>query len=196
MGKIIWFILGGMACGLLLVHPAVRLAYAVQHLPPSVSRDYPFIMHQLRRAFGPDLMPIGLAFAVLGGGVGFILGSWFRAKQRLQAENLVCLKSLTALETLKELMVTLAHYIRNANIVVGGFSARLVRHISDPELRRDLGLIREASQEIDAVITSLQRLTEIKTVEYDASSHAQMIDLKRDLEALLAKAASEEAREE
>jgi signal transduction histidine kinase len=85
-------------------------------------------------------------------------------------------------------MVTLAHYIRNANMVVGGFSARLSKSLSDPDLQKELTLIQEASREIDAVIAALQDLTEISTVEYTASSHEQMIDLKKDLEARLAKA--------
>jgi signal transduction histidine kinase len=191
--KIVWFILAGMGVGMLLVHPVARLVYTVGHRQSAIPLSIPLVLHELGRAFGPDLMPLGLAFAVLGGAVGWLLGAWFVQKQQLAAEQMACLRSLTALETLKELMVTLAHYIRNANMVVGGFSAHLCKCISDPECQRQLHLIQQAAQEIDAVIAALQNLTEINTVEYTASSHELMIDLKKDIEARLARAQAAEA---
>jgi len=186
-GKIVWFTLAGVAVGILLVHPFAMLLYAMEHHPPSAPLSLPFVLHQLRRAFGPYLVRIGLVFAFLGGVAGWVVGSWFLQKKRLEAEKIEHLRSITALETLKELMVTLAHYIRNANMVVGGFSARLSKSIPDHGLQEELRLIQEASREIDAVIASLQDLTEISSVEYTASSHERMIDLKKDLEARLAK---------
>jgi signal transduction histidine kinase len=187
-GKQVWFTLAGVAVGILLVHPVAMLVYTMEHHPPSAPLSVPFVLHQLRRAFSPYLVRIGLVFAFLGGVAGWIAGSWFLQKKRLEAEKIEHLRSITALETLKELMVTLAHYIRNANMVVGGFSARLSKSIPDPDLQKELRLIQEASREIDAVIAALQDLTKISTVEYTASSHERMIDLKKDLEARLAKA--------
>jgi signal transduction histidine kinase len=194
--KIIWFTVAGMGVGILLVHPVARLAYTMGHLHPATPLSIPLVLHELRRAFGPDLIPLGLAFAVLGGAVGWLLGSWFIQKEQLATEQMECLRSLTALETLKELMVTLAHYIRNANMVVGGFSAHLLKCVPDPECQKHLHLIQQAAQEIDAVITSLQNLTEISTVEYTAGSHELMIDLKKDIEARLAKAETAEGRKQ
>jgi signal transduction histidine kinase len=185
--KVVWFILAGMGVGILLIHPVARLAYTMGHLHPGTPLSIPLVLDELRRAFGPDLIPVGLAFAGLGGAVGWLMGAWYLQKEKLAAEQMECLRSLTALETLKELMVTLAHYIRNANMVVGGFSAHLLKCIPDPECQEQLHLIQQAAQEIDAVITSLQNLSEINTVEYTASSHELMIDLKKDIEARLAK---------
>jgi signal transduction histidine kinase len=187
-GKIVWFTLAGVAVGILLVHPVAMLAYTLEHHPSSVPLSLPFLLHQMGRAFGPYLIRIGLVFAFLGGVSGWIVGSWFLEKKRLETERIEHLRSITALETLKELMVTLAHYIRNANMVVGGFSARLIKCIPEPELQEELRLIQQASQEIDVVIASLQELTEISTIKYTDSSHERMIDLKKDLEARLAKA--------
>jgi signal transduction histidine kinase len=186
--KIVWFTLAGVAVGILLVHPVAMLVYTMEHHPASAPLSLAFVLHQLGQAFGPYLLRIGLVFAILGGVAGWFVGSWFLQKKRLEAEKIEHLRSITALETLKELMVTLAHYIRNANMVVGGFSDRLSKSISDPDLQKDLSLIQEASREIEAVIDALQDLTEINTVEYTASSHERMIDLKKDLEARLAKA--------
>ena len=184
--KMVWFILAGMGVGILLVHPVARLAYTMGHQHPATPLSIPLVLHELGRAFGPDLLPLGLAFAVLGGAIGWLLA----------AEQLECLRSLTALETLKELMVTLAHYIRNANMVVGGFSAHLLKCIDDRQCQEQLHLIQQAAQEIDAVIASLQNLTEISTVEYTASSHELMIDLKKDIEARLVKAQATQVAKE
>jgi hypothetical protein len=184
--KLLWFILAGMGGGILLVHPVAMLAYDFRHRHPATPLSVSLVLQQLRQAFGPDLMPVGLAFAVVGGAMGWLVGSWFLQKEQLAAEQRECKRNLIALETLKELMITLAHYIRNANMVTGGFSARLLKCVPDPECQEHLHLIQQAAQEIDAVIASLENLTEISTVEYTASSDALMIDLKKDIEARLA----------
>jgi signal transduction histidine kinase len=190
VGKIIWFTLAGAAVGILLVHPVAMLAYAVGHYHPSGPVNPAFVLDLLRRAFGPGLVHMGLFFAILGGAAGLSVGYWFLEKKRLLDETLECQRSLAALETLRELMVTLAHYIRNANVVIGGFSARLLKQCPAPDLQEELRLIQEAAEEIDAVIAALQNLTKISTTEYTASSHELMIDLKKELEARLAKARS------
>jgi signal transduction histidine kinase len=89
------------------------------------------------------------------------------------------------METLRELMVTLAHHIRNANVVIGGFSARILKNTEDPEVQRQLKLIRQASQEIEAVIASLESLSQIDRTEYIGAWETEMIDLKKELEARL-----------
>jgi signal transduction histidine kinase len=186
VGKIVWFILAGAAVGILLVHPVAMLAYTAEHHPAGPI-NFAYLLNLLRRAFGPDLVQMGLFFAVLGGAAGLSMGFWYIEKKRLLAETLECQRSLAALDTLKKLMITLAHYIRNANVVIGGFSARLLKQCPDSELQEELRLIREAAEEIDAVIAALQNITQISTVEYTASGHELMIDLKKSLEASLAK---------
>jgi signal transduction histidine kinase len=186
MSKIIWGTLAGAVIGLLLVHPVAMLAYGVEH--PSGPVNLTYFLHLLRQALGPGLVHMGLFFALLGGAAGLGAGIFFLQKKRLLAETMECQRSLASLQTLKELMVTLAHYIRNANMVIGGFSGRLLKQCPCLEIQEEFHLIQEASQEIDAVIASLQNLTEISTEEYSASSHELMIDLKKELEARLAKA--------
>jgi len=187
MGRVVWFTLGGIAVGILLIHPVAMLAYTMKHYQAPGPINLTSWLHIMRLAFGPGVVHMGLLFALLGGASGFILGSWFVQKKRLLAETIESQRNLAALETLRELMVTLAHYIRNANMVVGGFSGRVLKQCPDPELQEEVHLIHEASQEIDAVINSLQNLTEISTVEYTESSHELIIDLKKNLEARLAK---------
>lgn len=94
-------------------------------------------------------------------------------------------RKLTAIKTLKDLMVTLSHHIRNSNMVIGGFTNRLIRKITDEALQRDLKLMQQASQEIDVVINSLHNLTEIVKIKYTEDGMATMIDIKNELETRL-----------
>jgi signal transduction histidine kinase len=184
--KLAWFTLAGMGLGYLLVHPFAMLAYILGPQHTYVPMDFSLWGRQVRISFSSEMLAMGLAFAFIGGVSGFCLGAWHLQKERLAAEKMESQQRLAALNTLKELMVTLAHYIRNANMVIGGFSARLSKRLSDTELQGQLQLIQRASQEIEAVITSLQNLTEITTTTYTPHGQDRMIDLKKELEAHLA----------
>jgi len=129
---------------------------------------------------------MGVAFAFMGGLAGFCLGLWYVQKERWVAENLESQRRLAAMETLRELMVTLAHHIRNANVVIGGFSARILKNTEDPEMQRQLKLIQQASQEIEAVIASLESLSKIDRSQYIGAWETKMIDLSQELKARLA----------
>ncbi len=108
------------------------------------------------------------------------------AKERGIVERMESQCRQVALETLPELMVTLAHHIRNANIVIGGFSSRMLKSLPEPEVQRQLRLIQPASREIEAVIASLESLSQIDRTRYIGEWETEMIDLKQELEAKLA----------
>lgn len=182
----VWFTLGGMAVGYLLVHPFAMLAYIIGPQHPHSPWDLTLWGRQLHLSFSRDMLAMGLAFAFMGGAAGFILGAWHLQKERLAAARLESQKRQAALETLRELMVTLAHHIRNANLVIGGYSARLQKGLPDPHWSRPLEMIHQASHEIDAVIKSLENLAEVSAVPYIDGSQARMIDLKQELETRLA----------
>lgn len=194
--RIVWFTLAGMVVGYLLMHPLAMLAYILD--PQHLHRDLGMSLWvlQLHRAFSPEMLAMGGAFVLMGGVAGFGLGAWYLQKERLAQEKLELQRHQAALETLKELTITLAHYIRNANIVIGGFSARILRRVSDSEIQEQLQLIQQASREIEAVIDSLENLREIRTIPYTAAGRDRMIDLKKELEARLASSPfSEKAHE-
>jgi signal transduction histidine kinase len=180
--KIIWFTLAGMLLGYLLIHPFAMLANT---LGPRFPMEFSFWGHHLRVSFGPEMLAMGGAFAFMGGLTGFAFGIWYYQKERLTAERMESQRRQVALETLQELMVTLAHHIRNANLVIGGFSSRLSKHLADPKVQRQLEMIQQASREIDSVIASLEGLTEIKRTQYVGAWETRMIDLKKELEARL-----------
>ncbi|MBM4273553.1 MAG: hypothetical protein FJ134_03700 [Deltaproteobacteria bacterium] len=191
----IWFTLGGMAVGYLLVHPFAMLAYIIGPQHPHSPWDFTLWGRQLHLSFSRDMLAMGLAFAFMGGAAGFILGAWHLQKERLAAARLESQKRQAALDTLQQLMVTLAHHIRNANVVIGGYSARLQKGLPDPQWRQPLEMIHQASHEIDAVIKSLEDLAEVSAVPYVNGSQSRMIDLKQELEARLATKARKEQHE-
>lgn len=184
--KIIWFTLAGMLVGYLLIHPFAMLASALGPRLPHFPMGFSFWGLHLRVSFGPEMLAMGGAFAFMGGLSGFFFGIWSYQKERITQERLKFQRRQVALETLQELMVTLAHHIRNANVVIGGFSSRMLKNLPDPEVQRQLQLIQQASRQIDAVIASLQSLTEVKLTQYVGAWETRMIDLKQELEIRLA----------
>jgi len=184
--KIIWFTLGGMLVGYLLIHPFAMLANILAPRLPYSPKEFSFWGHHLRVSFAPEMLAMGGAFAFMGGVAGFFLGFWYSQKEKLMTEKLESQRRQVALETLQELMVTLAHYIRNANQVIGGFSSRMIKHPTGPETLRQLHLIQRASREIEAVIASLENLSKVDPAVYIGAWETKMIDLKQELEARLA----------
>lgn len=184
--RIIWFTLAGMLLGYLLMHPFAMLASALgprlSHFPMESSSWG----HHLQVFFGPKMLAMGEAFAFMGGVAGFFFGIWYYQKEKLTVERLESQRRQVALETLQELMVTLAHHIRNANMVIGGFSSRMIKNIPDPEVQHQLQLIKQASRQIEAVIASLESLSQIDRARYIGEWETRMIDLKKELEASLA----------
>jgi signal transduction histidine kinase len=190
--RLIWFTLAGIVGGYLLMHPFAMLAYVLGPQDSTPPLEYSLWGHQVHLAFSPEMLVMGGAFAFIGGVSGFCLGIWSLQKERWLAEKLESERRLAALETLRDLMVTLAHYIRNSNMVIGGFSSHLLKHIADVNFAHKLQMVQQASREIEAVVNSLQNLTEISTVQYATEGQARMIDLKKELEAHLSKQGTKE----
>ena len=178
------------------MHPFAMLAYVLGPQQAQTPLDVSLWGRQVHLAFNPDILAMGGAFALMGGVAGLGLGLWYAQKERWIAENLESQRRLAALETLQELMVTLAHHIRNANVVIGGFSSRLGKRAADAETQRRLGMIQQASREIDAVIDSLESLSKIDRTQYISAWETKMIDLSQELKARLESAEASGKRNE
>lgn len=181
-------ILVGIFVGFFIIQPLNVLVY---NLAPEIRwefQDISFWKRLLDMSTDSTSIFMGLFFAVFGGITGLWFGMWLYQKDRLQAEQIESARRLAALETLKDLMVTLAHYIRNANMIIGGFSSNLAQHLSDAQQKEHARLIHEASKKIDSVIDSLENLTEISVTQYTISGTAHMIDLKKELDGKVAAA--------
>lgn len=177
--------LAGMGAGFFIIQPLNVLLYNLAPETQLAFHDLSFWKRLVEMSTDSTSLFMGAVFAVFGGITGLGFGMWLHQRDRLMAEQLESARRLTALETLKELMVTLAHYVRNANLIIGGFSKNLAHHVSDAKQKEQAQFIHQASKEIDSVINSLQNLTEISVTQYVASGTTQMIDLKQELEKYL-----------
>jgi signal transduction histidine kinase len=182
----IWLILAGAAMGFFVIQPLNVLVYNLAPKTRLAFHELSFWQRLLEMTLNSTSLFMGLAYGILGGLTGHFVGAWLNQRDRLAAEQTESARRLAALQTLKELMVTLAHYIRNANMVIGGFSDHLLRHSPDRKHEEHLRLIHQASREIEAVIDSLQNLTEISATQYIAGGSSRMIDLKKALDERLA----------
>jgi len=115
-------------------------------------------------------------------------------KQTLRLVELENERKTVALSTLRQLMVTLSHYLLNANTIIGGMARRSERATSQAERQASLEAITEQAIRTEGVITALKRVADIKTAEYTPESHTLMIDLTREIERTLAKTEEERSR--
>jgi len=115
-------------------------------------------------------------------------------KQTLRLVELENERKTVALSTLRQLMVTLSHYLLNANTIIGGMARRSERATSQAERQASLEAITEQAIRTEGVITALKRVADIKTAEYTPESHTLMIDLTREIERTLAKTEEETPR--
>jgi len=126
------------------------------------------------------MFPMAVSFALFGGLTGLLIGIITDRRQRLFAAELENQKKKAALETLHRLMVTLSHYLLNANTVIGGMVRKGRRN--EANVQGSLDVIEEEAKKIDAVIRSLKEITEIKTADYTTSGKDLMIDITKNIE--------------
>jgi len=180
------FAISGAVAGYLLFHPYTMIA----HLFADSGRNE-LHLRDLSEAFSKSLTVemifMALAFAVFGAGVGLLTGALSERKRRLFEAEMENERRKTAVETLRRLMITLSHHLLNANTVIGATAHRSRKHSTDAGLIESLDLIREEAAKIDAVISVLKRITEIKTADYTSEGKDLMIDISKEIEENLAR---------
>lgn len=106
-------------------------------------------------------------------------------KHRMRLVELENERKTIALATLRQLMVTLSHYLLNANTVIGGMARRSMRTPSEAARRAALDTIRKQTAKTEGIIAALNKVTEIRTMEYTRESQTLMMDLKKEIEEAL-----------
>ncbi len=178
--RIVLLSLAGGSVGYLLLHPYTMLIYGLygHHGTGSEGMDLRRLSEEIPAAFRLDMVPMGLPFALLGALAGLLLGFWLEARsRRFEME-----KRLLAVDTLRQLMVTLAHHLLNAVQGIGGFAALALRKEQDEDKRRPLEIIKRESIRIEAVVKALQSLESVTTERYTKSSETLMIDIRKELQ--------------
>ena len=177
--RIVLLSLAGGSVGYILLHPYTMLVYGLygHHGAGPEGMDIRRLVEDVPAAFMLDMAPMGLPFALLGALAGLLLGFWLEARsRRFEME-----KRLLAVETLRQLMVTLAHHLLNAVQGIGGFAALALRKEKDEDKRRPLEIIKQESIKIEAVVKALQSLESVTTERYTKSSETLMIDIRKEL---------------
>ena len=106
-------------------------------------------------------------------------------KRRLRMVELENENKRVAVETLHQLMVTLSHYLLNADTIIGGMVRRCERLDSQEAVHSSLQVIEEQARKIEIVITALNRLSRVKTAPYTAESDTLMIDVAKEIDEAL-----------
>lgn len=174
---------GGALAGYLILHPyAMLVNYFTDSGHGGMDMKEMIIL-----AFQHLTLPMAVPFVLFGGFIGLLINGVLDRQSRLYAAESENQKKKAALETLQRLMITLSHYLLNANAVIGGMAGRCNKCHPGQGIEEYLNIIEAEARKIDAVVGALRRLTEIKTADYTSEGHGLMIDISKELEELLGK---------
>lgn len=182
------FTIAGICLGYLVLHPYSMLVSTLLH----VNQDGAFhvrwqdLSGKTLALSEPLMLPMAGAFAVVGGIIGLLTGTLIARTRRLYATELMHERKKVALAITRSLVVTLSHYLLNANMIIGGKVRHCQRLTSNQDVRSSLTVIEEQGRKIDAVISALRRATEVKLTDYTADGTVSMVDITRELEQELA----------
>jgi signal transduction histidine kinase len=181
-----YLIIGGLA-GYFIFHPYTMVVYflAHAHRQGAASFHWSDLLSALRTSLTSAMISMSVAFVVFGGLIGLLKGIIIDKKRRLQAAEIENERRKVALETLQRLMVTLSHYLLNANTVIGVTARRVRKRAVKEDIASSLDVIEEQSKKIEAVIKALKKMTDIKTADYSSGGHGLMIDIAGEIEELL-----------
>ncbi|MBP1749594.1 MAG: domain S-box [Deltaproteobacteria bacterium] len=113
-------------------------------------------------------------------------------KHRLRLVELENERKTIALTTVRQLMVTLSHYLLNANTVIGGMARRSIRASSEADRSAALNIIWKQTAKTEGIIEALKKVSEIRTTEYTRESQILMMDLTKEIEETLTAAEKKE----
>jgi len=180
----ILFTAAGTLCGYLIFHPYAMAVYLATHVHESGELHFHWreLASGTLAVFGPTMFTMSLPFAVFGAVIGLLLGIVVERTKKLEAEKYEHEKQKVALDTLKQLMVTMSHYLLNANMIIGGKVRHCRKATSDGDILAALDVVEENGRKIDAVISALRKVTEIKTAYYTTDGRVEMLDIAQEIE--------------
>lgn len=174
------FVLAGFVLGFLVLHPYVMLVQLIV-APHSMASSQFSLSAWVQHFFDPLMLPMGIAFALFGGAIGFLVASGMDRERRLLISRHEKEKREIALRTVHNLMVTLSHYLLNANMIIGGKVRHCRKITMEPDVVDSLKIIEEQGRKIDAVLKVLRSSVEINTSGYTTDGLVAMIDISKEL---------------
>jgi hypothetical protein len=170
----------GMVGGFVLLHPYTMMVYALMHVREDaggVHLDWGGITVRGLLAFNSAMFPMASAFVIFGGLIGLLVALVIERKRKIFLLEVENAKNKIAIQTLKEVTVTIAHHLLNANTIIGGKVRQCGRLTSDQKILKVLSEMEEQGRKIDATVRSLREVTEVKTVNYTTSGEVKMMDI-------------------
>ncbi len=146
-----------------------------------------YSIHTFFVTLTPQMFPMSVAFAFLGSLNGLFVAIIVDKKKRLYAAEAENEKKKVALETLQRLMITLSHYLLNANTITAGMARRCLKYNSAEDMKDSIDIIEEQAKKIEAVIMALKKITDIKIADYTSHGKGLMIDITQEIEEQLGK---------
>ncbi len=185
----ILFLLAGAVFGQMIFHPYAMFMYYLMDIShgKKLHLHWQDLLDKMVMTFNPVMLPMAFSFAFLGSVTGLLLGIVIARKKRLYVAEYENEKKKIAMETLRRLMVTLSHYLLNANMIIGGMARRCRKAEPSNEIRDAVKVIEEQARKIDAVISALRKVTRIKTADYTTHGHGLMLDITKEMDELLNK---------
>lgn len=172
----------GAALGFLVLHPYTMLVYGAYnqphaHLPVSWYGHATMHLSDALATFQPGMLHMGIPYIVMGGVTGAFYGLWLNARIRWEEVQL----RACAIDTIKQLMVTLSHYLLNAVTIISGYADRAGRKTADETLKGQLAIIKKEAECIEAVVKSLQSVQAVVSESYTKDSETKIIDITEEL---------------
>jgi len=179
----------GAFLGLLAFYPYLIGSYVLMHpgtahpaLFGSDGKGLTGLYLAARQSFHGHLLLLKMFFGTFGFLTGTLAGLYVRQRRRYEAELQERTRREAAVETLQQLMVTLSHYLLNAVAVIGGYAQRSLRYVDEADQREAAEVIYKETRKLEAVVASLQALTEIKLELYREGGKMRMLDIQRELQ--------------
>jgi hypothetical protein len=144
---------------------------------PAVHLDWGGITLRGLIAFKSEMFPMVSAFVIFGGLIGLLVALVIERKRKMLLLEMANEKNRIAVQTLREVTVTVAHHLLNANTIIGGKVRHCRRLTSDQEILEVLADIEEQGRKIDATIRALREVTEVKIMDYTTNGEVKMIDI-------------------
>ncbi|MDR3568356.1 MAG: hypothetical protein P4L43_10040 [Syntrophobacteraceae bacterium] len=141
--------------GFLVLHPYVMFVQWIISPHPRDLWDY--------HLFGPLMLSMGIAFALFGAMIGLLIGSAVQRGKSLVFSINEQEKKEIALKAVYDPMVTLSHYLLNANMIIGGKVRRCQKKAGEQEVFECLEVIEKQGRTIDAALKSLRSLVDVNT---------------------------------
>lgn len=161
----------GAVFGFIVLHPYAMLAEHFTHVTAGTVS-----------VFAPEMIPMTLAFILFGGAIGGLAGNSRRKARQLEQVNIERERRKAAVDILRQLMVTLSHYITNSTTAIGGFARRGLQNNGTQEIIEGyLRIIAAESERIRVVINTLNSVLSADPYGPDAEEAALMLRLQQEI---------------